>query len=240
MHIHLTDVHVEYLVGLELTTKDAVLGIFGVRKHPARKVNALRGVNLQIHAGERVGIVGLNGAGKSTLLRVAGGVYPPTQGTVDIAGRVSCLFDVAQGFDDSATGHENIVTRSLVLGATMKQIRERRDEIAAFCELGEFLDLPVRTYSAGMRLRLAFAISTAYDCELLLLDEVVAAGDEAFRKKAYTRIRELIARSAILMFASHSPESVKELCERAIWVHDGLIKRDGPAAEVVDEYVASV
>ncbi len=231
--------HFSYRVGFELTVKDAVFDFLRIRRARAtREIHALRGITLEVEPGTRLGLIGRNGAGKSTLLRVIAGIYPPQAGEVHVSGHPACLFSTGGGFDNDSTGWENIVTRSLLLGASPAQIEARTPWIAEFSELGEFLDLPVRTYSSGMRTRLAFAISTAYETDLLLIDEVMGAGDEGFRAKAKRRFLELTEQASTLVFCSHGLNVVADVCERTVWVKDGKVRLDGPSEQVIRAYRA--
>jgi len=199
-------------------------------------VSALRDVALKIERGERVGIVGFNGAGKTTLLKVMCGIYAPSAGRVVVDGDIACLFELATGFEMEATGWDNILTRGLLLGLSRAEIRDRVREIADFSELGAALDRPLKTYSSGMFVRLGFAVSTAISPDVLLLDEVIAAGDQRFHEKARRRLEDMVARASILVLVSHSMETVRQMCTRAIWLNDGCVKLDGSAAEVTDAY----
>jgi lipopolysaccharide transport system ATP-binding protein len=199
-------------------------------------VRALSDISLTFGQGDRVGLVGSNGAGKTTLLRVMAGVYQPLAGTVKVNGCVTSLFDLSLGIDPEATGLENILLRGLVLGLTPQQIREKRDEIIAFSDLGQFIEMPVRTYSAGMGLRLAFAVSTSFKPEILLMDEWISVGDANFTKKAEERAQALIGGSGIMVIASHSPALIQHICNRAIWLDRGTVRADGDPTEVIREY----
>lgn len=198
-------------------------------------IQALRDVSLTIEHGDRLGIVGANGAGKTTLLRVLAGVYEPVSGRVLINGRVSPLFDVGLGMEPEATGEENILLRGLYLGFSKKDIQARTREIADFTELGGYLELPVRTYSAGMVLRLAFAVSTCVEPDILLMDEWVLAGDAQFMEKANNRIASFVNSSSILVLASHSKKVIREWCNKAIRVHQGQIVAIGDVTNVLGE-----
>lgn len=199
-------------------------------------VRALDGVSLSIQHGDRVGLVGHNGAGKTTLLRVLAGIYEPTMGSAAIEGHAAPLFDVALGMDPESTGYENITLRGLFLGLTRRQIEARVDEIAEFTELGDFLKLPIRTYSAGMRMRLAFAVSTSIDPDILLLDEGIGAGDRAFLEKAERRLEEFTGKAAIIVLASHSDELIRQMCTTAVLMEHGRVLRVGPTEEILDAY----
>lgn len=197
-------------------------------------VRALRDINLSLRSGDRLGLIGRNGSGKSTLLRVMAGVYEPPVGTVRIIGKTSSLLDLTLGMDLELTGYENIVLRGVVLGMTRTEAQERTPEIASFSELGDFLDLPVRTYSSGMLLRLAFAISTVSRPDIVLLDEMISAGDDDFARKASARIDELVDNASILVLASHSHEILRRFCTQVAVLARGEIDQLGPTQEVLE------
>jgi ABC-2 type transport system ATP-binding protein/lipopolysaccharide transport system ATP-binding protein len=199
-------------------------------------VQALDGVTLSFDHGDRVGLVGHNGAGKTTLLRVLAGIYEPTIGTARIEGHAAPLFDVSLGMDPESTGYENIVLRGLFLGLSHKEIESRVDEIAEFTELGNFLNLPIRTYSTGMRMRLAFAVSTSIEPDILLLDEGIGAGDAAFLDKANKRLKDFTKKAAIIVLASHSEGLIRQMCDKAILMEHGKVVRQGPTEEILDFY----
>ncbi|WP_094462592.1 ABC transporter ATP-binding protein [Pannonibacter phragmitetus] len=199
-------------------------------------VDALKGLSLSIEQGERVGLIGLNGAGKSTLLKVMAGIYLPTSGTVETEGHVCPMFEFATGFEMNQTGRDNIRIRGLLLGMTPEEIEAKLPEIEAFTELGEFLDYPVRTYSAGMFIRLAFAVSTSINPEILLIDEVMGAGDLRFAEKAKRRMFEFMEQGKILVFSSHNFDLLKSFCKRTIWLEKGRIVMDGETDAVVTGY----
>ena len=199
-------------------------------------VVALRDVTASFEHGDRVALVDRNGAGKTTLLRVLAGVYEPSIGEVTCRGQVASLFDVTLGMDIEGTGYENIIRRGMLLGLTPKQIDGRLDDIIEFTELGDYLAVPVRTYSSGMVLRLAFAISTTIEPEILLMDEWIAAGDSEFMKKAEARLASLVERSGIMVIASHSNKLVRDICNKAIHLEKGQVVRMGPVEEVIAAY----
>ena len=218
--------------------KKSVLGRAGGRitQNKVPVVEALRDIDLTLRSGDRVGLVGHNGAGKSTLLRLLAGIYEPTRGRARIRGRVAPVFDLAVGMDPEISGYENILIRGLFLGMTRKEMEGRVDEIAEFTELGDYLSMPLRTYSTGMRVRLALGVVTSIDPEILILDEGIGAVDAAFLEKARDRLRDLVDRSGLLVFASHSDEFLVELCDTAIWMDTGVIREQGPLREVVSHY----
>lgn len=199
-------------------------------------VEALRDINLHLREGDRVGLVGHNGAGKSTLLRLLSGIYEPTRGSADVRGRVAPVFDLGVGMDPEISGYENIIIRGLFLGQTRKQMKAKIDEIAEFSELGDYLQMPLRTYSTGMRVRLALGVVTSIEPEILLLDEGIGAVDAAFMAKARVRLAEMVERSGILVFASHSNDFLAQLCTTALWVDKGEIRQVGLVSEVVEAY----
>jgi len=204
--------------------------------NPVVLIRALEHISLRIASGERVGIIGQNGAGKSTLLRVMSGVYPPTSGRQTAEGRVSALFDLALGFHPDATGWENIVLRGYLQGESPQTIDAMKQYVAELSELDKFLALPVRYYSSGMLVRLGYSIATSIAPEILLLDEVLAAGDLAFQNKARERMRNLIDRAEVVVMVSHDLPSLREFCNRVLWLGHGKILDDGPAADVIDAY----
>ncbi|MBK5342864.1 ABC transporter ATP-binding protein [Pseudomonas sp. TH49] len=193
-------------------------------------------MNLSVARGERVGLIGLNGAGKSTLLKVMARIYPTTSGTAQTLGHVCPMFEFATGFEMNQSGWDNIKIRALLLGLKPKEIKAKMQEIAEFSELGEFLNYPVRTYSAGMFIRLAFSVSTAINPEVLLLDEVMGAGDINFAHKAQERMKKFMTQGKILVFSSHSPDLVSDFCERTIWLEKGKIRMDGETQKVLKAY----
>jgi len=199
-------------------------------------VKALEAVSLTFKHGDRVALLGANGAGKSTLLRVLAGIYEPMRGHVWSDGRIAPLFDISLGLDPESTGYENIFLRGLFLGMTLDEIRKRRDAIAAFTELGDYLDMPLRTYSSGMMLRLAFAVSTHVNAEILLMDEWISAGDAAFTDKARRRLAELVGGAGILVLASHSEEIVRQICNKAVLLRQGTVAHVGNVDEVLNVY----
>jgi ABC-type polysaccharide/polyol phosphate transport system ATPase subunit len=203
-------------------------------------IEALRRINLDVREGDRLGILGNNGAGKSTLLKVVAGVYPPTSGSCRTVGRIGSLFDLTLGFEAEATGWENIALRCYLEGDNPHSMRSRAAPIAEFSGLGEFLDMPLRHYSAGMIVRLAFSIATASDPEILLMDEVISAGDARFQEQVRRRIEQMMGQARIIVFSSHDLAALQRLCSRAIWLEQGRIRMHGPCPEVIAAYVDSV
>ncbi len=196
-------------------------------------VEALREINLELVDGDRVGIVGHNGAGKTTLLRTLARIYEPQDGQVEVEGTISCFVDITLGMDSEATGWENIVFRGAFLGLTFSQARELSPSIAEFSELGSFLDMPIRTYSSGMYMRLAFAVSTAVISDILIMDEMIGVGDARFLDKADKRMSNVIDRAKIMVIATHSIPILSRFCNKLVWLEKGQIKAFGPLHEVL-------
>lgn len=242
-HILFENVNVEFPIfnanGRSLTSRLLEVATGGrLDKDPNGRVlvRALQGITFEIVEGERVGLLGHNGAGKSTMLRVLNRVYKPQSGVVKIEGRVTSLIDISLGINPEASGRENVYVRGTLLGLSKSEISEKFDEIVEFSELGDFIEMPVRTYSSGMHLRLAFAVSTVLKPEVLLMDEWLSVGDESFRNKAEDRLTNLVDSAKILVIATHSRELVEKTCTRAIWMEHGQVKMDGPAMEVAAAY----
>jgi len=198
---------------------------------------ALQGVSFQIDEGERVGIIGHNGAGKSTLLRTIAGVYPIAQGERRVDGSVCSLFDITVGFEPEASGYENIYFRAYLQGDTPSTVKTKLEDIAEFCDLKEFLNVPLRCYSTGMIMRLAFSVATASSAEILLIDEVFASGDLAFQQRAEVRLRDLMHRAKIVVMVGHNLPFLEHFCTRVLWLQNGQIRADGPAQEVIPLYI---
>jgi lipopolysaccharide transport system ATP-binding protein len=211
-------------------------GQLGSDQHGRVVVKALEDLTFSLKDGDRVGLLGHNGAGKSTMLRLLSGVYHPSSGHASVVGEIGSLIDISFGIDPEATGRENIFLRGALLGLNRSEIKERMDEIADFTELGDFIDMPVRTYSAGMHLRLAFSVSTVIRPEILLMDEWLSVGDEGFKHKAEQRLNELVESTSILVLASHSKELICHVCNRVLWLEHGRVKMDGTPAEVTAAY----
>lgn len=211
-------------------------GRIGLSESGRTIVRCLDDINLSIKPTERIGLVGHNGSGKSSLLRVLGKVYEPTQGCAEIVGKIGSLIDISLGIDLEATGIENVYLRGALLGIKKKEIDKNLDSIIEFSQLGDFINMPVRTYSAGMHMRLAFSVSTMITPEILLMDEWLSVGDLSFQNRAEKRLNELIRKSNILVIASHSRDLIESCCTRVIWLEKGKIKMDGLPAEVCQCY----
>jgi lipopolysaccharide transport system ATP-binding protein len=216
---------------LNLTTGGKIGSDAG--KHPI--VRALDGLTFDFTHGERIGLTGHNGSGKTTLLRVLSGVYAPIRGKLNTQGKIASLLDVSMGLDPDATGFENIYLRGIMDGLRPAVIREKIDEIADFTDLGDYLNLPVRTYSSGMLLRLAFAISTSVEADILIMDEWLSVGDAAFSAKAAIRLEKLIGNASILVIASHDPKLIERICTRSIHLEHGHIVSDRPLIQSTND-----
>lgn len=217
------------------TLREVFVRIFQRQKN-YHLFEALKGISFSIENGEVLGIIGRNGSGKSTTLKIIAGVYRPTTGKVTVNGRVAALIELGAGFHGDLTGRENIVINGLILGLTRRQIKECEERIIEFAELGDFIDTPVKQYSSGMFMRLGFSIATEVDPDILLIDEILAVGDEAFQEKCHQRIQEFLKRGKTIVFVSHSMESVKQLCTRAILLNEGNLIADGTPDEVYRKY----
>lgn len=215
-------------------------GLQDDRDYSIQVVEALNKVSLEARDGDRIGLIGGNGAGKTTLLRVLSRVYPPTSGRATIKGRISSLIDLSMGMDADATGYDNIQMRGIMLGLDHKQAQALVPDIEEFSELGEFLSLPIRTYSSGMMLRLAFAVSTAVHPDILILDEVIGVGDAAFAEKAEKRLHSMIQKASIMFLASHDNNTIRRFCNRALWMKGGRLMMDGTPDEVLNAYAADI
>lgn len=240
--IELKDVSKTYplqLVETARALRDVVLGRHYSAVSANRKV-AVDNVTLHIDAGERVGIIGRNGAGKSTLLHMIAGVSERTSGTVTVDGKVTSILTLGIGLREELTGRENIYLDGEIQGKTRAEVEKVLEEIVAFAELGEFIERPIRTYSTGMKARLAFAMISHIDPEILLIDEALSVGDASFSTKATKRIREICERGRIVVVVSHSLASITEICNRCLWMEDGRIAMDGRAEEVTAAYARSV
>jgi lipopolysaccharide transport system ATP-binding protein len=211
-------------------------GVLTAQKGGHISIEALKNLDLEIVSGDRIGIVGHNGSGKSTLLRLLSGIYDPSSGEIQRSGSISSLVDISLGINPESTGRENIFLRGKLMGLSRKEIDEKIDEIIEFSELGDYINLPVRIYSSGMLLRLAFAVSTSITADILIMDEWLSVGDGSFAERASKRLKELVDNSEILVVASHTRSLVEETCNKVVWLEHGVIKKVGPVSEIVPEY----
>lgn len=207
------------------------------KKSRKEKREILKGVTLKIKKGEVVGLIGVNGSGKSTLLKLMTKIIYPNSGTVKTDGKLTSLLELGAGFHPDFSGRENIYFNASIFGLTKKEIDSRLDDIIGFSELQEFIDNPVRTYSSGMYMRLAFSVAINVDAEILLIDEILSVGDEHFQEKCFKKIEELKEQGKTIVFVTHGLTSVKRFCTRAVWLHEGTIKMDGEIEEVINSYV---
>jgi ABC-type polysaccharide/polyol phosphate transport system ATPase subunit len=202
-----------------------------------QRLQVLKNINLDIKKGDTVGLVGANGCGKSTLLKLMTKIYYPDKGTIDVNGKLTSIIELGAGFHPDFTGRENIYFNASIFGLTRKQIDARLDQIIEFSELGNFIDEPIRTYSSGMYMRLAFSVAINVDAEILLIDEILAVGDQHFQDKCFAKLHELKKSDKTIVFVSHSLDAVKDLCNRAIWIYNGEFRLDGDPTYVIDEYL---
>lgn len=208
------------------------------RQKPDRFV-AVKGISFYVREGEILGIIGKNGSGKSTTLNALAGIFSPDSGSIDLNGHSISLLSIGVGFIREMTGRENITLSGMLLGFTEEQVKAKEQEIIDFAEIGEFIDMPVRTYSSGMYSKLAFSITAILETDIMLIDEVLSVGDQKFKKKSYEKMKSLISnKDRTVVIVSHSIETLKQLCDTVMWMHEGQIKRIGGPNEVLDEYVA--
>ena len=197
----------------------------------------LKDINIEIAKGETVALIGVNGSGKSTLLKLMTMIIYPNKGTLKTYGKLTSLLELGAGFHPDFTGRENIYFNAAIFGLTKKEIDDRLQSIIEFSELGDFIDSPVRTYSSGMYMRLAFSVAINVDAEILLIDEILAVGDQHFQDKCFAKLEELAKSNMTIVIVSHSLDYVKKLCNRAIWINEGVVARDGKCSDVIDEYL---
>lgn len=215
--------------------KERILFIGRNKRKTSREV--LRDINIDIKKGEVVALIGVNGSGKSTLLKLITGIIYPNEGTIYTNGKLTSLLELGAGFHPDFSGRENIYFNASIFGLTKDEIDERIEDIIDFSEIREFIDNPVRTYSSGMYMRLAFSVAINVDADILLIDEILSVGDQHFQEKCYAKIEELKKQGVTIVFVTHSLGAVERFCTRAVWLHDGVVKLDGDAREVVKTYV---
>ena len=201
---------------------------------------ALKDVSFDVDRGDVVGIIGRNGAGKSTILKLISGLFKPTEGTIDTKGRIVPMLELGSGFDRELTGRENIFLNGAILGYSEDFLKERYDEILEFSELQEFIDRPIKTYSSGMMMRLAFSVATIVKPEILIVDEILAVGDDAFQRKSHTKMMELMNGGATVLYVSHDLKQIRNLCNKAVWLERGKVMKTGNTQEVCDAYKDSL
>lgn len=211
--------------------------LLSFRKTRYEKLEAIKGISFSVKTGETLAIIGRNGSGKSTLLSILSRVYIPTSGEYQLNGRLSCLLDLGAGFHPDLTGTENIYLNGAILGMKSKEIQQKYNDIVEFAELEKFIDAPIRTYSAGMTMRLGFSIAVQSDPDILLVDEVLAVGDEMFQQKCYAKVREFQQKGKTIVFVSHDIKAVREVASRVIWMSNGKIIADGDVDTILDEYL---
>jgi ABC-type polysaccharide/polyol phosphate transport system ATPase subunit len=217
------------------TLKGALVRM-GRGQRAVREIQALRDVSFQVPRGGVTGVIGVNGAGKSTLMRCIAGILPPSEGRIEVRGRVSTLLALGVGFNRQLSGRENVVLGGLAAGLRRDQLAAKYEEIAEFAELGDFMDLPMRTYSSGMYGRLAFSVAINMDPDILLVDEALSVGDARFKRKSFDKMRELCAKAGTILLVSHALRSIRELCDQVIWMDKGKLVMHGDTDEVVDAY----
>ena len=235
--IRVQDVSVTYRTSLQKvpTLKSAIVRL-GRRERVVREVNALRSVSFEVPQGKVMGVIGANGAGKSTLMRTVAGILAPSAGRIEVTGRVSTLLALGVGFNSALSGKENVTLGGLAAGLSRSQIREKYEEITAFAELEDFMDMPMRTYSSGMYSRLAFAVAVHMDPDILIIDEALSAGDAHFKQKASDKMQELVAKARTMLVVSHALGTIKELCDETIWLHKGKLVGQGTPDEMIEAY----
>lgn len=208
-----------------------------IGKNKTQKVHILKDIDLDIKKGETVALIGTNGSGKSTLLKLMTKIIYPTKGSIKVDGKLTSLLELGAGFHPDFTGRENIYFNASIFGLTAREIDKRLPDIIEFSELGELIDTPVRTYSSGMYMRLAFSVAINVDAEILLIDEILAVGDQHYQEKCFKKLHELKEAGKTIVIVSHDMKSVKDLCDRAVWIYEGKIRLDGKVDTVIDEYL---
>ena len=232
--LEVKDLRIRYRVLKSYSIRKSLLHL---KKAESQDFEALRGVSFSLPKGEILGIVGKNGSGKSTMLRAIAGIFAPDSGTIDLHGHNVSLLSIGVGFQRDLTGRENIILSGMLLGFSEEQVRAKMDEIIEFANLGQFIDLPVKTYSSGMHSKLAFSITAILEAEIMLVDEVLSVGDAKFKKKSYNKMKELIQKDdRTVVIVSHQLDTVEELCTSVLWLHDGQVRMIGKPEEVLPAY----
>ena len=219
------------------TLKEKLLFFSKKNKDKNHILHVLKDINLEIKKGETVALIGTNGSGKSTLLKLMNRIIYPNTGRISVNGKLTSLIELGAGFHDDFTGRENIYFNASIFGLTKEQIDKKIDDIISFSELGEFIDNPVRTYSSGMYMRLAFSVAINVEADILLIDEILAVGDQHFQDKCFTKLKELKSQGKTIIIVTHSMTQVKAFCDRAVWLYEGKIRDDGPVDRVLEEYL---
>lgn len=237
--VDVRDLHITYRTTFERkpTLKTAISRL-GRGERAVREIQALRGVSFSVERGTVLGVIGNNGAGKSTLMRAVAGILPPTEGRIEVHGRVSTLLSLGVGFNRDLSGYENVILGGLAAGYTRAEIDERYEEIAEWTELGDFLELPMRTYSSGMFSRLAFAVAVHMDPDILIVDEALSTGDAKFKTKATDKMKEIVGQARTMLLVSHALGTVQDLCNQVMWLEKGQVRMVGEPSEVIDAYTA--
>ncbi len=232
--IKVDNLHIRYKSLKAYSIKKNLLHL---KKSEVEEFEAVRGVTFKVPKGQIMGIIGKNGSGKSTMLKSIAGIFSPDEGSIDLCGNKVSLLSIGVGFKKPLTGRENILLSGLLLGYTEKEVREHMDEIIEFADIGQFIDMPVRTYSSGMYSKLAFSITAILETDIMLIDEVLSVGDERFKKKSLKKMKKLISnKDRTVMIVSHNIQTLNDLCETVMWMHEGKIIKIGPSEEVLEEY----
>lgn len=236
--IEIKNVSMKFDLGIEkgISLKETFINFFSFKKKKKEYFYALKNVSFEVKKGEVIGLIGSNGAGKSTLLKVVSGVMKPTKGKVIVKGVISPMIELGAGFDAELTARENIYLNGAVLGYSKKFLDEKFEEIVEFSELRDFLDVPVKNFSSGMTAKLAFSIATIVNPEILIVDEILSVGDIKFQEKSKNKMMEMIKGGTTVLYVSHSLESIKDLCNKVVWIEHGEIVKIGNTEEVCDEY----
>ena len=237
--INIENVSMKFNLGIEknFSIKEAFIGVFDKKRRKAKNdFWALSDVSFHVDRGEVIGLIGSNGAGKSTLLKVVSGVMKPTKGKVTVNGQISPMIELGSGFDMELTARENIYLNGAILGYSKEFLDDRFEEIVEFSELRDFLDVPIKNFSSGMVAKLAFSIATVVDPEILIVDEILSVGDIKFQEKSKNKMMEMIKGGTTVLYVSHSLESIKDLCNRVVWIEHGKVIKIGPADKIIDEY----
>ncbi len=237
--VAVNDLDITYRVNLERkpSLKNALVKAGKRQKQNYREVKALRGVSFEVPQGKCTGFIGANGAGKSTLMRAVAGILPPTEGSIEVRGKVSTLLALGVGFNTALTGRENVVLGALAAGLTRSEVHEKFDEIADFADLGDFIDMPMRTYSSGMFSRLAFSVAVNMEPDILIIDEALSAGDASFKERAAKKMESLMAQAGTMLLVSHALQTIQDLSDEVIWLHKGRLIKRGDPKEICDAYM---